>query len=185
MSKLMSPLSNVYQEGLSGNDAGSNHCIVIQELRPQAMSSVQAWPATVGDVEDILQPLADKCDVLLVGAGRFLIIDWDGVATAEVRSIDAKIAAVSDVGNARSVVRLSGDLSSRLLMKGMAIDMDETVTPIGTTWQSSIQGIGVIIHRESTSSFTLLCNRGYARSFWHWLTDEGAEFGVKILPSRF
>ncbi len=48
--------------------------------------------------------------------------------------------------------------------------------------QSAIHEVGVLIRRLSAESFDLYVYRGFALSFWEWLTEAAAETGYRIDP---
>jgi len=157
--------------------------IKLRELRPAGLALVAAWPETLDRVEQVL---AGQEQVLSLAPGRFLVVGADTDPVPALRdSFDVATAAVTDIGQARSLFRVSGAPAADLLLKGLAIDLDAAAFPPGTTAQSAIHGIGVILHRRDGETFELYCFRGFALSLWEWLLDAGLEYGVVVEPSAF
>ena len=46
--------------------------------------------------------------------------------------------------------------------------------------QTAIHHIGVLIHRREAEVFDLFVFRGFALSFWEWLTDAALEYGYQV-----
>ncbi len=117
------------------------------------------------------------CVAACLSPGRYLVL-------AESSQIDPAVAEQGDAGlislvqldHSREVFRLSGRHAARLLMKGVAIDLDESALPVGSLFQSSIHDIGVIALRREPSSFDLLVYKSFGASFHHWLQDAAMEF---------
>jgi sarcosine oxidase subunit gamma len=64
----------------------------------------------------------------------------------------------------------------------MAIDFYPEAFPPMKVAQSAIHEVGVIVRRLSADSFDLYVYRGFALSFWEWLTEAAAETGYRVDP---
>ena len=196
MSDRLSPLQGhneprVYAPGQG--EAG----VVIGEREVTSLVQVAAWPDTLEQVEDAIASLShcappqrpsgssarDETAILAIGPGRFLLESGDPALPAKLAElIGAELGAVTDLSHARSVVRISGPKASWVLSKGLALDLDPAVFPPLDVAQSAIHEVGVLIRRLSAESFDLYVYRGFALSFWEWLTEAGAETGYRIDP---
>ncbi|MEM9668783.1 MAG: sarcosine oxidase subunit gamma family protein [Pseudomonadota bacterium] len=115
--------------------------------------------------------------------GEWMIICAASTANEELSRWRVQLegaAYISDQSHGRAALRLSGPYAARLLAKECTVDLHLSHLPTGSFAQTQLAGIGVLIHRISdTPSFDLYCYSGFADSFWHWLTDAGAEFGLQ------
>ncbi|WP_299193621.1 sarcosine oxidase subunit gamma family protein [uncultured Erythrobacter sp.] len=109
--------------------------------------------------------------------GRYLVLAENSQIFLKVaQSCDAGLISLVQLDHSREAFRLSGKQAARLLMKGVAIDLDESAFPVGSLFQSSIHDIGVIALRREASSFDLLVYKSFGVSFHHWLQDAAMEF---------
>ncbi len=171
--------------------------VVIRERPVTSLVQVAAWPATVERVEDAIASLVhcappqrstgssarDETSILAIGPGRYLVDSADqALATKLGNVIGADLGAVTDLSHARSVIRIDGPKASWVLSKGLALDLDPTAFPELDVAQSAIHEIGVLVRRLSVDRFDLYVYRGFALSFWEWLTEAAAETGYRIDP---
>lgn len=196
MSDRLSPLqghndARVYTPGQG--EAG----IVIRERSITSLVQVAAWPETLERIEDAIASLThcappqrptgssarDETVILAIGPGRFLVESADPKLAAELGDVvSAEMGAVTDLSHARVVIRISGPKATWVLSKGLALDLDSAVFPALQVAQSAIHEIGVVVRRLSAERFDLYVYRGFALSFWEWLTEAAAESGYRIDP---
>ncbi|ANU06432.1 sarcosine oxidase subunit gamma [Paraurantiacibacter namhicola] len=109
--------------------------------------------------------------------GRYLLLAETGqLYPAAAGNCDPALVSLVQLDHSRKAFRVSGPQAARLLMKGVAIDLDEAAFPAGSLFQSSIHDIGVVGLRRGASSFDLLVYTSFADSFEHWLRDAAMEF---------
>ncbi|MFN2099661.1 sarcosine oxidase subunit gamma [Altererythrobacter sp. MF3-039] len=109
--------------------------------------------------------------------GRYLILADAGTLYERVREqCDPELISMVQLDHSREAFRLEGQQAAKLLMKGVAIDLDETRFPVGSLFQSSIHDIGLTALKRGSSSFDLLVYNSFADSFCHWLFDAAMEF---------
>ena len=77
-------------------------------------------------------------------------------------------------------LRIEGPKAAWILSKGMAIDFHAAAFPPMKVAQSAIHEVGVILRRLTPESFDLYVYRGFALSFWEWLTEAAAETGYRV-----
>jgi sarcosine oxidase subunit gamma len=94
------------------------------------------------------------------------------------------LASISDQSGGRTVLRLSGPRARDVLAKGLAIDLDPRVFPLGSAATSTISLMGVQVWQtDDTRSYDIAIFRSVSASFWRWLTASAAEFGYEVTTS--
>ncbi len=100
-------------------------------------------------------------------------------------------AAVTEVGESRTCIRVSGPNARALLQKGCPLDLHPSVFKAGACAQSILAKAGVTLHLFADESeeqagaggpvFDIYVLRSFAEYLWVWLEDAGAEYGVSII----
>lgn len=168
--------------------------LTIASFVPAAAAMIGAWPDSLADVDAALERSLEGGEVPTIGThasstkgtiaclspGRYLILsdepEWVGSITASL-SIDKAACVILD--HSRQAYRLRGNRAADVLMKGIAVDMDEAVTSPGSVIQSSIHGVGVIALRHTSDIFDLYVYVSLADSFADWLKDAALEYGFR------
>ena len=99
-----------------------------------------------------------------------------------LRAIECSGAvSVVDLSHGRTVVRIGGPAARDVLAKGCSIDLHPRCFLAGDCVQTSLAGIGLLIHAVTDDPvYDLYLPRGFALSAWEWLSDAAAEFGCRI-----
>lgn len=92
------------------------------------------------------------------------------------------LASVADHSSGRAVVRLEGPSVRDVLAKGLAIDIDPRVFPDGAAAVTNISHMGVLVWRDG-EAFDLAVFRSVAGSFYGWLAEAAAEFGLDVVTT--
>lgn len=93
------------------------------------------------------------------------------------------LAAVTEIGDGRAVLRLAGPQARAVLAKGVAIDLHPDVFGPGATALTLASMIDVQLSRLSDEDgYELILFRSLAGSLWHWLEESAAEHGIEVLP---
>jgi len=72
---------------------------------------------------------------------------------------------------------LVGALARDLMARGCRLDLHASVARKGFCAQTQMAQVGVLIHQVSDApAYDLYVYSGFARSFWHWLTETAAQF---------
>jgi sarcosine oxidase subunit gamma len=118
------------------------------------------------------------------GPGQWLAVSEGLAAEALARDLSAKLqglASISDQSGGRTVLRVSGPRSRDVLAKGLPIDLDPRVFPLGSAATSVISLMGVQLWQtDDTRSYDIALFRSLSQSFWRWLTASAAEYGYEI-----
>ena len=99
-------------------------------------------------------------------------------------------AAVTEVGESRACIRVSGPSARALLQKGCPLDFHPRVFVAGACAQSILAKAAVTLHLFADESaaqagadgpvFDIYVGRSFAEYLWAWLEDAGREYGVTI-----
>lgn len=89
-------------------------------------------------------------------------------------------ASVSDQSHGRVIIRISGPKARNVLAKGTPVDLHPDAFGPGRCGVSQIAHIGVHIAQTGPDDFELSLFRGFAESFWDWLTEMAGEFGYEV-----
>jgi heterotetrameric sarcosine oxidase gamma subunit len=88
-------------------------------------------------------------------------------------------AAVADQSDGYAVLRISGGNAWAVFEKGLGIDLDPRIFGPDSVASTTCSHIGVTIWRtDATSTYHVALFRSFAGSFWHWLEESAAEFGL-------
>ncbi len=96
-------------------------------------------------------------------------------------------AAVTEVGESRTCIRVSGPNARALLQKGCPLDLHPSVFKAGACAQSMLAKSGVTLHLFADESvtdgpiFDIYVLRSFAEYLWAWLEDAGREYDVQVV----
>jgi methylglutamate dehydrogenase subunit D len=177
-----------------GNDEPG---VTLAERRLVSLVQVAAWPETAETVTDTVASLLRSAPpqgpsgssgdaegaILATAPGRLLVESRDQrLAERLAEQIGPELGAVTDLSHARIAIRVSGPKAAWVLAKGLAIDLHPAAFPPMKVAQSAIHEVGVVVRRLGPDSFDLYVYRGFALSFWEWLTEAAAETGYRVEP---
>lgn len=169
--------------------------VILRDIQPGAIVQVQGWPDTeafvaerLGTALGLAVPMTPgqsaaggDTRVMTLAFGRHLAVGHADLGQQLTDAFSAEDAAVTDLSHARAVIRLSGEKATDVLAKGLPIDTALAAFPIGGVAQSTIYHINITAHRTDETTFDLYVFRGFAVSFWEWITDAAEEFGPAVL----
>ena len=114
--------------------------------------------------------------------GQWLAISrGPGTSLDELRTELAGLAAVTDQGDGRLIIEVTGPRARDALAKGIAIDLDASVFKVGDAAQTSAAHIGLqIAPIDEAPTFEIISARSTAASFWSWLESSAAEYGIDV-----
>ena len=91
-------------------------------------------------------------------------------------------AAVTEVGESRSCIEVSGPRARDLLAKACPLDLHPRVFAPGACAQSQLAKTSGLLHQTSEEpAYDLYVLRSFAEYLWHWLEDAGQEYGVAVV----
>ncbi len=102
-------------------------------------------------------------------------------------ALTGHFAAVTEVGESRTCIRVSGPSARALLQKGCPLDFHPRAFTAGACAQSCLAKATVLIYLGADESvtegpiFDIYVARSFAEYLWAWLEDAGAEYGVTVV----
>jgi sarcosine oxidase subunit gamma len=96
-------------------------------------------------------------------------------------------AAVVDQSDGYAVLRLSGPSVREALAKGVSLDLHARAFAVGDVAATIVSHIGATLWRlddgkDGSPVFEVVIFRSLASSFWGWLSESSAEFGLTVAP---
>lgn len=199
MVERVSALAAIYRPGNIGTIGPAGPGITLAERHPLGTVQVAARAEEGRAVRDALAAalgvapdaatnraaISGSTTILWVGPERWLVVEPERAD----RDLDALLraalamtsAAVTDLGNGRTVLRIAGPSSRDLLAKGSAIDFHPRAFPVGTCAQGLLGHVGALFHAvDETPCYDLYIARSYAQTIWEWLIESAAEYGCQV-----
>ena len=91
------------------------------------------------------------------------------------------LASVSDQSHGRVIISVSGARVRDVLAKGTPVDLHPRVFDEGDCAVTQMAHVGVHITQTGPDAFEISLFRGFAESFWEWLTEMALEFGYEVV----
>ncbi len=98
-----------------------------------------------------------------------------------------RFAAVTEVGEGRTCIRIAGRKARALLQKGCPLDLHPRAFAAGACAQTLLAKATVAIHLVADESvaegpaFEVYVLRSFAEYLWAWIEDAGREYGVAVV----
>lgn len=122
---------------------------------------------------------------LWAGPGQWLAIARLDEHTDLERDLGAGIgtfASLTDQGEGRTVIRVSGPASRNVIATGVPLDLHPRAFRPGDVALAHANHIAVTFWQiDDAPTYEFAVARGYARCFWTWLRDSGARYGIDIV----
>jgi sarcosine oxidase subunit gamma len=97
----------------------------------------------------------------------------------------SEFAAVCGQSDGRAVVRVAGPRARDALAKGVPVDLHPRAFKPGDAAVTSVDHIGVHFWQiDALPSYEFCVLRSLAPSFWQWLAEASAEFGVDMIVAQ-
>lgn len=191
-----SPLDGVAATGRLGRTIGIAG-VRIREIKNTAGLAIVARKGRSADVAAVLSRHVGSTviDAAKRASGNGLAISGTGpgqwLAMAEPTAagtlLDALrgaldgLAAVTDQGDGRVILEVSGSRARDALAKGIAVDLDPAAFKVEDLAQTSASHIGLQIALiDASPTFEIISGRSTAGSLWAWLTASAAEYGIDV-----
>ena len=175
----VSPLRDVAIQGRFGASRGAAG-VTLTVRHPLSIVTVIARAGMGGATASALAGYQaqwagpDQYFVLAEGRG-------EGALYRELKAKLSGVASVTDQSHGRVVIRLSGPKARAVLAKGTPVDLHSTEFPMGKSALTQMAHVGVHLTRTGEDAYDLSVFRGFAESFWEWLTEQAEEFGYQVL----
>ena len=121
-------------------------------------------------------------DARWAGPDQYFVV---GASYDELKPKLAGIASLSDQSHGRVIIRIEGTKSREVLAKGTPVDLHTDEFTLGKSALTQMAHVGVHVTRVGRDAFEVSVFRGFAESFWEWLTSQSAPCGYQIrLPEQ-
>lgn len=195
MPEHRSALAAVWAPGRHGSPGGGAARISFAALDGLSVVQVAAFDdaaavAAIGNACGALPPASCNATTLQgdirmfgVGPGRWLLVapKSQDLPARLVGRIPAEIAAITELTHGRTVVRVSGPDTRRMLAKLCLVDLDVRVFAVGRCAQTLLGQAGALLAAVSDEVIDVFLSRSYAVSAWETLTDAAAEYGYSVV----
>jgi sarcosine oxidase subunit gamma len=121
---------------------------------------------------------------LWLGPDEWWVVGRDRPTLAEdlAKAFEGKAAAVTEVGESRTCIRLSGPHARDLIAKGCPLDLHPKVFATGHCTQGMLAKAGILLHQVSDEpAYDVYVLRSFAEYLWLWLEDAAQEYGVTVV----
>jgi len=190
--KRQSALAGHRRDGRFGATFEETVGVTLEELELSAIAQINGAPveSTLQDLlrlEESLQVnravLGSAYDLIWNGPGKWLAVseseDSAGFVLDLRNWLEHTGATVTDLSQARTVVRITGANSCDVLCKGCPADIESMRN--GDSMATLMGTLSSVVHcREAGGSFDVYVFRSFGQSFWEWLTDASLEFGYSV-----
>jgi sarcosine oxidase subunit gamma len=191
-----SPLDRVIRQGRYGADRPGGPGVVLGLRHPVSIVSVIARNGKALELSHSIQThFGFDCPPPghSSGNGR-MALHWceheqwyavadgfpEGALYEELRRKLSGLASVSDQSHGRLIIRVAGRRSRDLLAKGTPVDLHPRAFGPGRSAVTQMAHVGVHLVQVGPDAFELSVFRGFAESFWEWLTEMAAEYGYEV-----
>jgi heterotetrameric sarcosine oxidase gamma subunit len=170
-----SPLADVAKQGRHGADRGAPG-VSLSVQHPQAITMVIARKGKAKSLVAALNAWPGEA-VQWAGADQYYVL---GIPFPEVRQALGQTASCSEQSHGRIIIRVAGPKARALLAKGTPVDLHPSMFAIGQCAVTQMAHVGVHLSHPEQDVFDLSVFRGFAESFWEWLTKQAEEFGYLV-----
>ncbi len=105
----------------------------------------------------------------------------DGALFRELKGRLEGAGSVSEQSHGRIILSLKGPRVRDLLAKGTPVDLHPSVFGPGQCAVTQMAHVGVHFAQVGNDQFELSLFRGFAESFWEWLTEMASEYGYQVV----
>jgi heterotetrameric sarcosine oxidase gamma subunit len=156
--------------------------VELSVLHPAAIVTVIARRNCAEPLAAALAELKD-CAVHWAGFEQYYVIAQAGPDRALHRELAGRlngVATVSDQSHGRIILRIAGPKARQTLAKGSPVDLHPDEFPVGKSAFTQMSHVVVHLTRTGEDAFEISLFRGFAESFWEWLTQQAGEFGYRV-----
>ncbi|WP_193176694.1 sarcosine oxidase subunit gamma [Oricola nitratireducens] len=115
-----------------------------------------------------------------IAPGRWLVSGGTDDLVAALDAAAGENGTVTDLSHGRTVIRIDGPKSRRVLSKLFAIDFADAAMAKGDGFATVHHDIFAQIQRVGDDAFDVYVFRSFALSFWHLLCRSAEEVGYRV-----
>lgn len=194
--KRISPLDHVLKPGRYGGGGDGEPGVRLAVRHPR---SIVTMIARKDQAEALSAAVQKQYGVACPGPGhsaegRDVTVHWagpeqwfvaaggreEGALYDELGQHLAGISSLSDQSHGRITLAVSGPHARDVLAKGTPVDLHPRAFGEGRCAVTQMAHVGVHLAQTGPDDFELSLFRGFAESFWEWLTEMSLEFGYQI-----
>lgn len=164
----------------------------ISEYSFNSMILIKSWPDSTEITDSLLakylgvkslpkvNEFISQNDIFcaMLSPGHFMLFSAHESLFSDLSKIfSAEVAVIIDISHSRRGVRLQGKNSTRLLNKGIAIDLGDDEFPPLRVLQSSIHSIGIILFKLNPDDYLIFSYSSFFEDFYAWVIDSAEEYG--------
>lgn len=203
MPEQQSALAASYKVGQIGAVQGAPSVEIHERLAP-SLVQISGWPNSFNSTceklqaalniempDDLKHAVSDRDrSVFRVGPERLWLTgpSDDQALQSFDESILGEEGCVTDISHSRTLIRISGPATRTLLNRGLPVDLDNDLFPVGAFAQSAIHHIPVLVHRTESEDqccvFDVYISREYAVTFWEWLIEAAQALGAQVTEAK-
>ncbi len=157
--------------------------VTLAERWPLAILQIDRLPGGPADRPAVPQ-MPGAPPLLQVGPQRWLVVDrrdrLESLTASLATSLDRATTGlvVTDLSQARTVLRIGGGKARDVLAKGCALDLHPGVFPVGSCTATSVAGLAaVLVAVDDAPTYDLHVARTYGQYVWEWICEAAAEYG--------
>jgi len=115
-----------------------------------------------------------------IAPGRWLVSGDKPDLVATLGEAVGQHGSVTDLSHGRTVIRIDGEKSRRVLAKLFAVNLADDGLAKGDGLATAHHDIHAQIQRVDLNAFDLYVFRSFAQSFWHLLCRSAEEVGYRV-----
>jgi heterotetrameric sarcosine oxidase gamma subunit len=153
--------------------------VTLAERWPLAILQIDRLPGGPADRPAATQ-MPGVPPLLQVGPQRWLVVDHRDHLESLTASLATSLEGfvVTDLSQARTVLRIGGGQARDVLAKGCALDLHPGVFPVGSCTATSVVGLAaVLVAVDDAPTYDLHVARTYGQYVWEWICEAAAEYG--------
>jgi sarcosine oxidase subunit gamma len=195
-----SPLAHLGLEGRAAEDRGAAGVAMgerafpgILDLRGRLETLSPAFetafgfalPARINSAADNGKTGAKaRLEALRLGPDEWWLLGAEPAKLAAklAKALDGRPAAVTEVSESRTCIRVAGPRARDLLAKGSPLDLHPRVFQPGACAQGQLAKATVLIHQvDDEPAYDVYVLRSFAEYLWLWLEDAAGEYGMAVV----
>jgi sarcosine oxidase subunit gamma len=189
-----SPLAGHYARGEFGTTGKAGPGVILSERFGLAIAEAAAWRGEGAKMRAAIKSAAsltlktapgagtqkDGVSAFNIAPGRWLVSGTKPGFVAALDKAAGSHGTVTDLSHGRTVIRIDGEKSRRVLAKLFAVNLAEDALAKGDGLATMHHDIHAQIQRVGPSAFDIYVFRSFARSFWHLLCRSAEEVGYRV-----
>lgn len=176
-----SPLAAVAVAGRFGADLGAPG-VALSVVHPRSLATVIARSGKSRATQEAIATVRGV-KVMWAGADQYYVRSdstVEGALCLDLKKKLAGLASVIDQSHGRVTIRIAGEKARAVLAKGTPVDLHPDEFPLGQSAVTQMAHVGIHLTRVGEDAYELSVFRGFAESFWEWLTEMALEFGYHV-----